>query len=199
MRKATDLIGRRVITQTTGEIIATIRDLVFDPQGRNVVAALVDGGGLFGEQRAVLWSSVIGIGDMIVVRGEQPIVSIKEQPDLDELVSQGISVVGAPVVSESGQRLGIVSDVLISAAGEVIGFEIGMGWLSFSKNKFLPASQVTTIGRDAIIASATELMTVDEARRERESVLAESLGSQEAPPLRERAVGMETVGEEERV
>lgn len=163
MRKAKELIGKRIIHQTTGAELASVQDVIFDASARRAVALLVERGGWFREARVVPWSAITGIGDVLMVAGEQPIVTASEVPETrDE--DREIRLTGLAVMSETGDRIGTVGDLYINDAGEVIGYEVKQGFMSATK--FLFADSVRTIGRDAVIADTSQLTSPAKARAE---------------------------------
>ena len=52
-RKARDIIGLPVVTFSTGGKLATVEDLLIDPERRQVLALLIGEGGLFSSARAI--------------------------------------------------------------------------------------------------------------------------------------------------
>lgn len=164
MRKAKELIGKAIVHQTTGERLAGVHDLVFTPDTRNVSAILVDSGGWFRDARVIPWSAVASIGDVVMVRGENPIVVASESPQLQAEVNQDARITGAPIVTDTGERIGTVGDLFINDAGQVIGYEVKQGFVSdLGGRKFLPADHVRNVGKDAVIADTSDLPTVKQA------------------------------------
>jgi uncharacterized protein YrrD len=167
MRKAKELVGKPIVNQATGEHLATVRDLIFDTDARHVAALLVDSGGWFRDARVILWESIASIGDIIMVRGEAPVVTASSTPKLSDELKQDIRISGMPIMSESGERIGTVGDLFINDAGEVVGYGINQGFINdLAGRKFLFVDHVQTIGRDAIIADGADLTSVKQAQQE---------------------------------
>jgi uncharacterized protein YrrD len=164
MRKAKDLIGKPVINQTTGEQIATVRDVIFDRDARHIAALLVDGGGWFREAQVIAWESVAGIGDVVMATGESPIRPANEVPAMEQERGHEVRLTGLPMMSESGDRIGTVGDLYVDDRGAVIGYEVRQGFMT--GNKFLFSDNVQTVGRDAVIADTGQLTSVERARQE---------------------------------
>lgn len=179
MRKAKELIGKSIVHQSTGERIAEVRDLVFESDARHVAAVMVDQGGWFRDARVILWSSIVSIGDAMMVQGEAPIVVASEAPTLRDELQQDIRITGAPIMTDTGDRIGTVGDLYINDNGEVVGYEVRQGFMSdLAGRKFLAAEDVQTVGRDAIIASHPNLVSAREAAA-RQSELEHSV----VPPI----------------
>jgi len=167
MRKAKELIGKSIVNQSTGERIASVHDLVFDTNAHAVAALLVDSGGWFRDARVVCWDTVTSISDVVMVQGEHPVITASSAPHLDEMLKRDIRLSGIPIVTETGERIGLVGDLYINDAGEVVGYEVNQGFMS--GRKFLFTDQVQTVGRDALIADAGELTSVKQALQDLES------------------------------
>jgi uncharacterized protein YrrD len=181
MRKAKELIGKAIVHQTTGEHLATVRDLLFDNSGHHTAALLVDSGGWFRDARVIAWDRISTISDVIMVQGDNVIVRASEAPELAEQMKGDVRLTGLPVMSDGGERIGTVGDLFIDDAGTVVGYEVKQGFLS--GNRFLFADRVQTVGRDALIADPEGLSRVKDAQRAIEERKAEpaSAGSYPEP------------------
>src|SRR3954464_3941049 len=128
-RKAKDIINLPVVTFSTGGKLATVDDLVIDPERRQVLALLIDEGGLFRSQRAIPFGRIQAIGpDVVIIPDSKAALDIGRDPVLKKLVRDDISVRGLRVVTEDGQKLGEVQDMLIDdKTGEIKGYYIGIG------------------------------------------------------------------------
>lgn len=169
MRKAKELIGKQIVNQASGEQLATVRDVVFDPQAHHIVALLVESGGWFRDARVLRWSDVVSISDVIMARGDASIITASEDANLSEQMKQDVRLSGIDIMSESGERIGTVGDLYINDAGVVVGYEVKQGFINdLAGRKFLLADHVQTIGKDAIIANSTDLTTVKQAEEQLE-------------------------------
>lgn len=157
MRRAKELIGKTIIHQTTGDKVAVVHDVVFDAQARKVAALLISTGGWFHDTEVVPWSRVASVGDVVLVHGEGPVITTANAPEIASEISQDARITGTTIMSDTGERLGTVGDLFIDDAGQVVGFEVKQGFLGISGAKFLPAAQVQAVGKDAVIAHASEL------------------------------------------
>ena len=163
MHKVNDLFGTEVISQATGDRIAPVRDVVLDADMRQIAALVLGPGGLFSDERVVRWREIISLGDVIVVAGSTPLPTIKQDTEVAELQKQAVRITGVAVITASGERLGTVGDIGFDDQGRVLGYEINHGVLSgLLGQKFLPSESVRTVGKDAIIATVTELHSVKE-------------------------------------
>ena len=167
MRKANELIGKSVVHQATGERIATVRDLVFQPDASCVTALLIDGGGWFRDAQVIAWSTVTSIGDVVMVQGDTPIQRANDVPQIRDELDQKFQLTNTAIMTDAGERIGTVGDLFIDETGKVVGYEVKQGLVNdLAGRKFLSADSVKTVGKDAIIADTTDLTTVKQAQRD---------------------------------
>ncbi len=166
MYKAKELIGKDIVHQATGERLASVQDLLLDPDARHIVALLVDGG-WFNNARIVRWSSVVSSSDVVIVQGDNPIGIASNDPEVADLLKQDIRMTGKTIISDGGERIGSVGDLFINDAGEVVGYEVKQGFINdLSGRKFLPVGKVRAVGKDAIIADTADLKPTDQTEQE---------------------------------
>ena len=181
MRKINDLFGKQAINQATGERIAPVRDVVLSADMRHLTALVLGTGGLFSDERVVRWPAIVSLGDVIVIDGAAPLVAAKEDTEVAELRKQSFQITGASVINAAGEKIGTVNNIFFDDGGRVLGYEIKQGMLSgLTGNHFLPAENIQTIGKDAVITNGSELTTV----REFERALGESKDVLSEPPGR---------------
>lgn len=129
MIKATDLGGRAVVDMDAAEKLGNVHRVILDPDGRRVAGFVVArGGSLFnaGSETTLPASAVHAIGpDAITVRSTG---ADNAEADRLERLPRVSDLVGRKVVSQDGQLLGTVDDVLIEPAdGRIIGYALEGG------------------------------------------------------------------------
>lgn len=165
MRKSKELIGKTIVQQGTGDKVAIVYDVIFDAEARHVLALLIETGGWFRDARIVPWSRVTSVGDVILVRGDTPAVVKASESEVAGQLSQDPRITGVTIVTDTGEKVGTVGDLLINDTGEVEGYEVKQGFISLAGRKFLPLDQVQAVGPDAVIAATTDLPSVKEVQR----------------------------------
>ena len=165
MRKSKELIGKTIVQQETGDTVAVVYDVIFDAEARKVVALLIETSGWFRDARIVPWSRVTSIGDVILVRGATPVVVKASESEVAGQIAHDPHITGVTIVSDTGEKVGTVGDLLINDTGEVAGYEVKQGFIPLAGHKFLPVDQVRAVGPDAVIAATTDLASVKEVQR----------------------------------
>jgi uncharacterized protein YrrD len=191
MQKINDLFGKRVISQQTGDQLATVRDVVLDRQARRIVALVI--GERAGDEQVVRRERILGMGEFIIVDGAGPFPASDSDGEIVDLREGAEKITGKKIISTAGEQLGTVGDMYYSRSGAVIGFELKHGLFSGSDPQVIKAADVQAVGKDAVIVTATEpvglsILTEDEIATPAPGVAA-------SPPARERdEQGEQSVG-----
>ncbi len=153
LMRGSDLIGRPVVDVLTGEDVAEVRDVVFDPAGGLLTGfTLNERGPWAGRLEAVLpigRVSGVGTGAVMITGTDAVVAKSKGSDELTAASEAGEEVVDNLVVTESGRTLGTVRDVVIfgGSSPSVVAFEIegevGGG--------FIPASRQRGVSANALI------------------------------------------------
>ncbi len=147
-----DLIGRPVVDGSTGEDLAEIRDVVFDP-GRGVITGftLRKRGFLGRKIKDVLpIEVVVSVGtDAVMVANVDALTARDDAPD-DVVASKNDDVLTNDVITESGRTLGKVRDVIVvgGPSPRVVGFEVAGGPVG---NGLVPIAVQTGVSGSALI------------------------------------------------
>lgn len=142
-----DVIGKPVIVQGSGRRVGRVGDLLLDPAGRRVAGLLVAGG------RMVALPSLRGIGTDVVLCDDLPVplppAGLRPWSELRRLS-------GKPVLSQAGQAMGTLDDVVFDeATGEISGFRISGGFIQdlVEGRSLLPGDALSVNGGGALVAT----------------------------------------------
>ncbi|MGH9271570.1 MAG: PRC-barrel domain-containing protein, partial [Ilumatobacteraceae bacterium] len=125
-----DVAGFPVVDVSTGDDVAEVRDLIFDPSKGQVTGFTLGNRGLFGGRRRELLAAeaITSIGThAVMVDSVDAITDPADAPnDVSSSVERSADVTNDMVVTESGRELGRVRDVVLEGGGRprVVGFEI---------------------------------------------------------------------------
>jgi len=125
--RATELAGLPVVSIAEGEALADVKDVVYNPdQGHLLGFTLNKRGFLRGPMKAVLpMSGVAGIGRDAVMVTDADVCEEKGGLAAEAQSSAGRNVVGNDVLTDTGHRLGKVTDIVVAVdSGEVLGYEL---------------------------------------------------------------------------
>ncbi|MDI6710709.1 MAG: PRC-barrel domain-containing protein [Thermoanaerobacterales bacterium] len=163
MRKSSELLGLPVISLEEGAKVGHIKGLILNPTAKALVALVVEGRGVFKEQRFIPFAKVHSMGaNAVTVSRGQTAQKAANLPEMVQLWKDRTPLVGARVVTESGDILGTVVDYGIDPpTGAVAGLEVAPSSLgaTLKGRSWMPAGTLRTLGKEIIVVS-------DEAREE---------------------------------
>lgn len=149
-----DVTGFPVVDVSTGDDVAEVRDLIFDPSQGVVTGFTLGNRGLFGGRRRELLpaDAISSIGShAVMVESVEAITDPADAPhEVASSVERSADVTDDMVITESGRELGRVRDVVLAGGGSprVVGFEIGGGE---GGDGFIPIGTHTAVSASALI------------------------------------------------
>ncbi|HEY2766244.1 MAG TPA: PRC-barrel domain-containing protein [Pseudonocardiaceae bacterium] len=165
--RARELTGRPVVS-LDGELIAEIKDVVFDRAGGQIAGFTLRNPGLFSRSRkdSLPWSGVHGVGrDAVMMPDESVLLPTAELAPQEE--SRKGDVLDDRVLTDNGRDLGRVVDVVLQSGQrlEVVGYEIeaseALG--TAGRRVFIPLPATVAVSGENLIvpAAVTEFVSED--------------------------------------
>lgn len=152
IERASELIGRPVITLDGGICLGEVKDVLIDPHDSQLVGFTIRGQGLFSTaNKGVLAAeSISSIGrDALMIPSS---AALSDQRDeVSRLMAEHKEVIGKEAVSADGQSLGAVADVIIEIDGPaatVVGYELAG---SNGIQVIVPVPQSVAMSGDALV------------------------------------------------
>jgi uncharacterized protein YrrD len=155
--RASDVMGMPVVSISSGEDVAEIRDVVYDGEAHQLVGFTLNKRGMFaGRLKAVLVAgSVAAIGpNAVMIDDEADIHDTGDRPaGLDDL-GTARPVLGNRVLSADGTDLGEVVAVILSTGDEpmAVGYELKS--TDRSDTSFVPISAQMALSGDNLVLPA---------------------------------------------
>jgi uncharacterized protein YrrD len=164
--KAADLVKRPVVT-LAGEDVGQIKDVVYSSQTGELAGFTLNGRGLFsGPLRKTLpWENVHGLGPAaVMIHDESQLADRKALSGVTE--GAGGAVLGSIVITQSGRRLGVVTDVILAVGDtmtDAVGYEIDPADSSAPRRQFVPLPDTLAVSGEALMLpdAATEFIRDD--------------------------------------
>lgn len=161
--RAGEITGRPVVTIDRGEDIAEVKDVVFSHDNGFLVGfTLNKRGWLSGPLKKVLpWAQVHGLGPdaVMVANGEALHAPGDDTADFGQ--GGGDNVVGGRVITDSGNELGEVTDLVLDVdadSARVVGYEIGGATVEQGPGgdrRYIPLPETFAVSRAALIVPAS--------------------------------------------
>jgi len=153
--RATELVGRPVVT-LGGDDVAEIRDVVYDADRGSLLGFTLNKRGWFrGRLKERLpVSSVHAIGrDAVMVSADSDLIAAEDAPAEVGDPPAGRDVLGAAVLTDDGERLGEVSDVIVALGpgAQAVGYEVHVAGEDAKHARYLPLPEQIAVSGDALI------------------------------------------------
>lgn len=160
--RATELIGHPVVTIDAGEAVAEVKDVVYGTAEAALLGFTLNHRGYLGGpmKQALAWERVAALGRhavMIATAGD--LVEHADALVEDFKVTRRRNVISSEVITDSGERLGEVTDVvlLVDAEPEVVGYEIGGSEVLTPRSGghvFIPLPETLSVSGEALLVPA---------------------------------------------
>lgn len=165
--RASEVTGRPVVT-LSGELVAEIKDVIFERSGGHIAGFTLRNPGLFSRSRkdALPWDGVHGIGrDAVMVPDETVLIPVGELAPRKQ--ARDADVLQDRVLTDNGRDLGRVVDVVLHSGTslEVVGYEVeaseALG--TAGRHVFIPLPDTVAVSGENLIvpAAATEFVSED--------------------------------------
>jgi uncharacterized protein YrrD len=152
--RASELVGQPVVT-LDGDDVAEVKDVVLGLDQACLVGFTLRGRGFLSGplKRSLPWHSVHAVGrEAVMVEHDDALV---EEDSLREAPADGQEVLQIDVMSDTGDRLGHVLDVIVTTGSpaNVVGFEIeATGEMARQgQHLLLPADEMVSVSDRALI------------------------------------------------
>ncbi len=168
--RASDLIGRPVVTIDEGEDVAEVKDVVYGTADAAVLGFTLNRRGFLGGpmREVVAWSDVAAVGRHAVMIATAGAMTANGDLLQDVRASRRRNVLGSDVITDAGQRLGKVTDVvvLVDDRPEVVGYEITGGDVLGPRGSgrvFVPLPDTLAVSGEALMvpAAVSDFVTDD--------------------------------------
>lgn len=165
--RASELIGRSVVT-LSGDLVAEIKDIVFERTGGRIAGFTLRNPGLFsrGRKDALPWDGVHGVGrDAVMVSDETVLIAAKTLAPHKQV--RKADVLEDRVLTDNGRDLGRVVDVVLHGGTslELVGYEVeaseALG--TAGRRVLIPLPDTVAVSGENLIvpAAATEFVSED--------------------------------------
>lgn len=149
MRKVSDLINLPVINLTTGEQLSKVEDVILNADNDVLHGFLCEG-------KLLPLKYVKNLGKdalMVEVEGLESILeTIKAHVNPPLFLPKYL--LGTPIVTQKGECIGTVGDILIEQeTGDILGYEVSDGLLKdlVSGRSLITIPQIIAYGEDAVV------------------------------------------------
>lgn len=166
MRKGNEVIGKPVVSYSTGRRIDTIKDLIFDQNSNRLLGFLISEGGWFSSPRVLLLKDVLAIGaDAVIISSKDNVFDVKRVPEISKILEYNNVLRGTRILTTDGRNLGTMVDLYFdNETGIVEGYEVSGGMFAdaYSGRSFVPTPKTLKIGKDVAFVPVETALLMEE-------------------------------------
>jgi len=165
MRKGKTVIGKDVLSLAEGMRLHSVKDLIIGADNDEIVALLVDEGGLLSSSTVVPMEAVHHFGkDAVVIADASAVVAASSYPRVKAILDRKESLLGKRVFTSTGEQLGSVADMYFDeSTGRIAGLEVSGGALGDLKSgtSYLAIEEIQRSGPDVVFVDPTAAEALD--------------------------------------
>jgi uncharacterized protein YrrD len=152
VRRASEVVGKAIVSAESGERIGTAADLLLDERRTHLVGIVVSDG-WFSPERVLPFAEVQAIGrDVIVTRTSGGILDARQWRDQGMSVARASGLKDKQVITDAGRTVGNVKDVCLDeASGDIDGYEVSGRKRLISHRSVVRVGGDVAVGPDAIV------------------------------------------------
>lgn len=154
MERYSEMVGLPVICANDGNKLGVIKDVVFCPKEKKVIAFLVERKGYDIAKKVVFMKDVLSLGkDALVINDRNAIKDLRKVQDSPEFKEKG-EILGLRIYTRSGKDIGVVKDVLFDFThGKIDGIEVSDGLIQdlLEGRNILPLIGKVEFGKENIL------------------------------------------------
>jgi len=166
MRKGNEVIGKPVVSYSTGRRIDTIKDLIFDQNSNRLLGFLISEGGWLSSPRILLLKDVLAIGvDAVIISSRDNVFEAKQVPEIAKILEYNNVLKGTRILTTDGRNLGTMVDLYFdNDTGIVEGYEVSGGMFAdaYSGRSFVPTPKTLKIGKDVAFVPVETALLMEE-------------------------------------
>lgn len=200
MKASEEIKGLRIISISDGTQVGTVKDIILNPKTGSLDFFIVDQPADYFGAKVIPFQDIVGLGEFaLMIPNPQVIQDVSQNPEAQELLKQGVAVIGTKVLTKKGSLIGEVQEIL---------FDEEKGNISeciFTNNKGerlqVDAQQIITYGKELLIidtAPNSKIPETVESKLESQTVTNEAVKGyeeagfvHEAPELEEDSAKQE--------
>lgn len=153
--RARDLLTLPVVT-LAGDDVAEVRDVVYDSERGELLGFTLNKRSWFGGQlrERLPIDTVRAIGkDAVMVGSESDLVDAKAAPRAVADPAPERNVIGIPVVTDSGTKIGDITDVIVTLGrgARAVGYEVTLAAADEHGTRYIPLPEQQAISGDALV------------------------------------------------
>jgi len=153
LKPISEIMGARVVDLDTSQNLGEIMNWVINPEQKRISALMIKPAGMFTRMMAIATIDIVEYGPkIVVVKNSFAIVSPSEIVHLPKLMRPKQRVIGSPVVTVTGKKLGTVEEILFETSDSTI------------QKIYIQPGILSILNQPDIIISADKIIAIEPRR-----------------------------------
>lgn len=150
LKSSAEIRGLRIISISEGTQVGTVKELILNPQIGSLDFFIIDQPADYFGAKVIAFKDIVGLGEFaLTVPNPSVVQDVSHNLEAQELLKQGVSVIGTKVLTKKGALIGEVQEILIDEETGKISVCI------FTDNKGerhqVEGQQIITYGKELLI------------------------------------------------
>jgi len=113
MKASLEIKGLRIISISEGTQLGTVKDIILNPKNGSLDFFVVDQPSDYLGAKVISFSDIVGLGEFaLTVPNPDVLQSVVNSSEAQELIKQGVEVIGTKVLTKKGALIGEVVELL---------------------------------------------------------------------------------------
>ncbi|MEG1822325.1 MAG: PRC-barrel domain-containing protein [Clostridiales bacterium] len=155
--RSKNILGLPVFAISQGEKLGQVKDYVFHPEKKAIIALLISPTKRFGEEKILPFSNIKSLGQEAITLENPGMLEKKgANPEIATYLKKMANIIGVKVITVNGFCLGKATDFFIDAiSGKITSIALGNGLVDqlLKGNNFLSSDMIDVFGNDVILAN----------------------------------------------
>jgi uncharacterized protein YrrD len=153
MKASEEIKGLRIISISEGTQVGTVKELILNPQMGKLDFFVVDQPADYFGAKVIAFTDIIGLGEFaLTIPNPQVIQDVSQIQIAQELLKQGVSVIGTKVLTKKGSLIGEVQEILFDEESGNISECVFKN--SKGEQKQVTSQEIITYGKELLIVES---------------------------------------------
>ena len=170
MKASEEIKGIRIISISDGTQVGTVKDLILNPQTGSLDFFIIDQPADYFGAKLIPFSDIVGLGEFaLTIPNPQVIQDVSQNIAAQELLKQGVGVIGTKVLTKKGSLIGEVQEILIDEETGKISECIFVN--TKGERHQVAGQQIITYGKELLIIDSEPILVPTSAIVENKEVI----------------------------
>ena len=157
MKASEEIRGIRIISISDGTQVGTVKDLILNPQTGSLDFFIVDQPADYFGAKVIPFSDIVGLGEFaLTIPNPQVIQDVSQNTAAQELLKQGVAVIGTKVLTKKGSLIGEVQEILVDEETGKISECIFVN--TKGEGHQVAGQQIITYGKELLIIDSNPIL-----------------------------------------